>query len=62
MGVLRDAMIAHVKKHPGQGAAEIRAALKLKPSQMPVLRVLTSHAIKTKGAKRAMTYWPRVKQ
>ena len=56
---LREPMIAFVKKHPGCKAEQIREAIGAKPTQMPVLRVLTSHAVKTKGAKRAMTYWPK---
>ncbi len=61
MTALRDAMIAHVKKHPGQGAQEIRKAIGAKQSQMPTLRVLTSHAIRTKGVRRSMTYHPKGK-
>lgn len=56
---LREPMIAFVKKHPGCKAEQIREAIGAKPTQMPVLRVLTNHAVRTKGAKRATTYWPR---
>lgn len=56
-----DAIVAHVKAHPGQGAEQIKKALSIKPAdwQRPLAVALESKAIVASGERRSTTYAPR---
>lgn len=53
-------LVDYVKANPGQRGEQIAAALKtdVKTMRLPMLKLIASKAISTKGQRRGMTYFP----
>jgi len=58
---LQVALLRHIQKHPGQRIEEIAPTLKAstKDLKLPVRKLIAEQAIKSKGVKRATTYFPK---
>lgn len=55
------ALLAHIKRNPGQRGEQITKALRMSPSAMrwAMKKLIADKAVKTKGQRRGMTYSAR---
>ena len=57
---MSDALLAHVKTHPGQRGEQVAAALRtdVKTMRGPMKALIAAKAIRTEGERRGMAYFP----
>jgi hypothetical protein len=60
MEAMSSALVSHVQANPGQRGEQIAQALgtDVKTMRLPMLKLIASKAITTRGQRRGMTYYP----